>query len=361
MNAAKRPWLAGGLVLALSLGLAACGMSPREAPTAGATVQAQVLTLKSSAEKGYSSVPGTVVAAQQVQLSSRLSGYLRHLDLRVGQAVQRGQLLFEVDPATADSQVQQARASLAQAEANLANARSNYERFKHLYAQGAIPAKQWDEVQAQYRMAEAQAAAARAGIASAQANLGYARVTAPFAGVITEKFLQNGDLVAPGRPVLTLADPSHLEVQASVGSRLFAALRQGETVPVLADGHTIDARVLDLVAVADSETHTHLVKLTLPADSPVQAGDYVQVQIPSPSRQGISVPRSALLDRAGIPGVFVVDAKGIAHYRLVRPGAEVGSEVEILAGLVAGERIVVDPSADLINGSRVVPAGAQHG
>ena len=361
MNAAKRSWIAGGLALTLSLGLAACAKSPREAPAAGATVQAQVLTLESSSEKGYSSVPGTVVAAQQVQLSSRLSGYLRHLDLRVGQAVQRGQLLFEVDPASADSQVRQAQAGLAQAEANFANARSNYERFKKLYAESAIPAKQWDEVQSQYHMAQAQVAAARAGIASAQANLGYARVTAPFAGIVTEKFQQNGDLVAPGRPVLSLADPSHLEVQASVGSRLFASLHQGQTVPVLADGHTIDARVLDLVSVADSQTHTHLVKLTVPAGSPLQAGDYVEVQIPSPSRQGISVPRSALLDRAGIPGVFVVDAKGIAHYRLVRPGSVVGQNVEILAGLAPGERIVVNPSADLVNGDRVVPAGAQHG
>jgi len=360
MSMARRR-LVGGLVLALSLGLAACAKSPKEAPAAGAVVQAQVRTVERSSERGYCAIPGTVVAAQQVQLGSRLSGYLRHLELRVGQSVRRGQLLFEVDPASADSQVQQAQANLAQAEANLANARANYERFKKLYAESAIPAKQWDEVQSQYHMAQAQVRAARAGIVSAQANLGYARVTAPFAGIVTEKFEQNGDLVAPGRPVLSLADPSRLEIQASVGSRLFASLHPGQTLPVLADGHSIDARVLDLVAVADSQTHTHLVKLAVPAGSPLQAGDYVEVRIPSPSREGISVPRSALLDRAGIPGVFVVDAKGIAHYRLVRPGAVTGETVQILAGLVPGERIVVNPKADLVNGDRVVPVGAQHG
>jgi Multidrug resistance efflux pump len=98
-----------------------------------------------------------------VQISSRLSGYIRHLDLREGQAVKAGQLLFEVDPTDVQAQVQQAQAGLAEAQSNLSDARSNYGRFKALYAQQAIPEKQWDQVKSAYAMAQARAAACACG------------------------------------------------------------------------------------------------------------------------------------------------------------------------------------------------------
>ncbi len=354
----KKHVLVVGMVLTLAL--AGCGEKPPHAAAVTHQVQAQVLTLAAGAGQNYETVPGTVMASQQIQLGSRLSGYLRGLQVHVGEAVHAGQLLFQVDPADVDSQVAQAQASLAQAEANFADAQSNYDRFQKLYAAQAIPQKQWDQVRSQYQMAKAQVAAARAGTGSAAAQLRYARVSAPFAGVITEKFLQNGDLVAPGHPVLSLANPHVLEVDCSVGSAAFATLHVGQSLTILEDGKSLTATVRDLVPVADPVTHSHLVKLSLPADSGVQAGAFVQVQIPHVGKTStLQIPRAALLNRAGIPGVFVVTGKNIAEYRMVRPGQSANGAVEILAGLTAGERIVVSNTEAVNNGDQI--ESAVHG
>ncbi|MEY2341168.1 efflux RND transporter periplasmic adaptor subunit [Acidithiobacillus sp. IBUN Pt1247-S3] len=356
----RKQLLIAGMVL--SLGLAGCGQKPPHTAAAEKSVQAQTLTLAAGKGQGYETVPGTVMASQQIQLGSRLSGYLLGLQVHVGQQVRAGQLLFQVDPADVDNQVAQAQAGLAQAEANFADAQSNYDRFHKLYDAQAIPQKQWDQVRSQYQMAKAQVAAARAGTGSAAAQLRYARVTAPFSGVITEKYMQNGDLVAPGHPVLSLANPQQLEIDCSVGSAAFATLRVGQQLSVINDGKTLAATVRDLVPVADPITHSHLVKLVLPAESNVQAGAFVQVEIPLVGvTTTLRIPREALLNRAGIPGVFVVNQKGVAEYRMVRPGQIVGEQMEILAGLSAGERIVVSNTEAVDNGDKIESAEAAHG
>lgn len=360
MNTWKRTAFIAALACSAT-SLAACSKSPPDAPQVQRKVAAPVVQMGSRSMAAFAHVPGTVTAHQQVQLSSRLSGYIRAMSVRDGQAVKAGQLLFEVDPTNVLGQVQQAQAGLAEAESALTDARSNYYRFKALYAQQAIPEKQWDQVKSTYAMAQARVAAARGGISTAQSQLRYARVTAPFSGIITRKFMQNGDLASPGQPILALADTSRLEVQCSVGGTLYRSLHIGQKIAVTADGKSISATVLDLVGAADAMTHTHMVKLGLPADSTLQAGDYVRVEVPVTRRQAMVVPVAALLDRAGIPGVFVVDARGIARYRMVRPGQRTPEGVEILSGLSTGETVVVGNLAAVNNGDHIEPAGITHG
>ncbi|MHB1495446.1 MAG: efflux RND transporter periplasmic adaptor subunit [Acidithiobacillus sp.] len=360
MNTWKRTALVAALAFSTA-SLTACSKSPPDALQVQSKVAAPVMQMGSQSMAAFARVPGTVTAHQQVQLSSRLSGYIRAMSVRDGQAVKAGQLLFEVDPTDVLGQVQQAQAGLAEAESALTDARSNYDRFKALYAQQAIPEKQWDQVKSAYAMAQARAAAARGGISTAQSQLRYARVTAPFSGIITRKFMQNGDLASPGQPILGLANTSRLEVQCSVSGTLYRSLQIGQKVAVISDGKSVSATVLDMVGAADAMTHTHMVKLGLPADSTLQAGDYVSVEVPVTRRQVMVVPAAALLDRAGIPGVFVVDAQGIAHYRMVRPGQSTPEGVEILSGLSVGETVVVGNLAAVNNGDHIEPAGAAHG
>ncbi len=353
------------LVSGMALSMAACSHAPDQLPgrqPAGKAVVATLLTVQGSKTAGYASLPGTVVASEQVQMGSRLSGYLRKLHVRAGQAVKIGQLLFEVDPAGVDSQVRQTRADLAQAQAAFSEALSDYRRFGKLYEAKAIPRQKWDQVRSRFAMARARVAAAMAGAASALSQQRYARVRAPFSGIVTAKFMQDGDLAVPGRPILALVNPGHLEVECSVGTRLFGLLHPGEPVSVEREGKSITATVLDLVPVADPLTHTHLVKLALPGTgNGFPAGSFVRVRIPFGEQTEITVPAGALLDRAGIPGVFVVNGHGVAHYRMVRPGTASGGRVVILAGLNPGERIVASSKPDISNGDHVVSGRPSNG
>jgi membrane fusion protein, multidrug efflux system len=350
------------LALMLAFALSGCGEKAQQQQAAGgtATVKAHVVVVQKAVLPIIATAPGGVIAEQQAQIASRLMGFIREMNVHEGQSVVAGQRLFTVDPTDIQGQISQARAGLAQAEAALADAKTDYKRFGNLYKEEAIPKLQWDKVRLQYQVAQQQAAAARAGLDTAAAQMHYATVTAPFAGIITQKMANVGDLAAPGRPVLMLENPSRLQVQTNVSSDIFAHLKLGDSVSleVGQTGTAVSGKIARLVPAADPATHTYLVKIDLPQDSGLKSGMYVLAAFAVGQREGVRVPQSAVLDRAGITGVFVVDAQGIAHYRMVRVGETSDGQVEIEAGLTPGERVATSGTAKLESGDKIVNAGA---
>ncbi|MGC9162516.1 MAG: efflux RND transporter periplasmic adaptor subunit [Thiomonas sp.] len=344
------------LALALSaVLLSACGHQTETAQTAAPprVVAAQTLKLAPSDQQNLTLLPGTVMSSNQVQVASRLMGYIRTLTVKEGQTVKAGQLLFEVDPTDIQGQVAQARAGLAQAQANLANAKSDYERFGNLFKEQAIPRQQWDQVQLRYQVAQQQVAAAQAGYNTAAAQMRYSAVTAPISGVVVQKLANQGDLAAPGRPVLVLEGQGKLQVATQVPGEVFDKIKIGDKVQVFAGGKTITGTIAQAVPVADPVSHTHTVKIDLPADAGLDSGSFVRVGFAVGSTPQLRVPQSAVVDRAGMTGVFVVDKEGIAHFRLVRLGAQVGSEVEIQAGLNPNDTIVTSNLSEVENGVKI--------
>jgi len=357
------PFLRAGLLgLAMSL-IYGCGSheEPAAATTGGRTVTADTLTVQPSAVGIRVESPGTEVSEDQVQVASRLMGYIREIKVKEGQSVKAGQLLFVVDPTDIQGQVGQARAGLAQAEAALADAKIDYERFGALYQEQAIPKLQWDKIRLQYEVAQQQVAAARAGLGLASGQMRYASVVAPISGVVTMKMANAGDLAAPGRPVLAIESLKKLQVRTEVSSEVFARIKAGDTVDVVRDGREatpVSGTVAQVVPAADPVSHTHLVKIDLPAGSGLASGNFVRVAFSLGDREGLRVPAAALAERAGILGVFVVDAQGIARYRMVRTGATADGQVDIQSGLAAGEKVVISNVAGLENGDKV--SGGAH-
>ena len=362
MNHTSLPSIPATVLLMLSLTLSGCGESSKPpAAAVGASVNAPVMTVQRSVRPIISSAPGTVVAEQQAQIASRLTGFISAINVEEGQNVAAGQRLFTVDPSEVQGQLSQAQAALAQANAALADARNDYARFGNLYKEEAIPKLQWDKVRLQYQVAQQQAVAARAELNTAGAQMRYATLTAPFAGVITQKLANAGDLATPGRAVLVMENPARLQVQTSVPAEIFSHLKLGDSVSLQLDGSqnsdAINGKIARLVAAADPVTRSYLVKIDLPGGHPYKSGMYVKVGFASGERAGIRVPQAAVLDRVGIIGVFVVDASSIAHFRMVRTGASENGQVEIQAGLSAGERIVTSGNTTLQSGDKVVSTG----
>lgn len=344
------------MALALSVVLlSACGPKNESArvPPAPRVVAAQTLRLASSDQQSLTLVSGTVMSTNQVQVASRLMGYIRTLTVREGQTVKAGQLLFQVDPTDIQGQVAQARAGLAQAQANLANAKADYERFGNLYREQAIPKQQWDQIQLRYQVAQEQVAAARAGYGTASAQMRYASVTSPIAGVVVQKMANPGDLAAPGRPVLVIEGQGKLQVQTQVPADVFSRIKVGDKVDVFAGTRALKGTIAQAVPVADPMSHTHTVKIDLPEGAGLDSGTFVRVGFAVGSAPQLRVPQAAVVDRAGMTGVFVVDRAGIAHFRLVRLGATVGAEVEVQAGLSAGDTVVTSNLAEVENGVKI--------
>ena len=357
-------WRMALLGLAVSL-TSACGdneSSGTQVEAAKRTVAAEVLTIQPVPLGLRAELPGMVASEDQVQVASRLMGYLREIKVEEGQMVKVGQLLFVIDPTDIQGQMSQARAGLAQAEAALTDARIDHERFGTLYKEEAIPKLQWDKIRLQKRVAEQQVAAARAGLNQANSQMRYASVVAPINGVVTQKLANAGDLATPGRPVLMIEGLKKRQVRTQVSSDVYARIKVGDKVTIAMDADTaqmpLEGTIAQVVPVADPVSHTHLVKIDLPADSGLASGNFVRVGFAVGSREGIRVPATALAERAGIAGVFVVDGQGLARYRMVRTGTADQSGVEIQSGLNAGDKVVVSNVGQVENGDKI--SGEAH-
>lgn len=337
--------------------LSGCSKHAQEGgQVAGAVVKAGVITVEKSELPVFAVSPGNVVAQQQAQIASRLMGFIREINVQEGQTVKAGERLLTIDSTDIQGQMNMARAGLAQAEASLADAEADYQRFGTLYKEEAIPKLQWDKIRLQHQMSQQQAASAHAAFDTASAQMKYATVMAPFSGVITQKMANVGDLSTPGRPLLMLENPARLQVQTTVTGEVFPGLTLGSEVAIQIDGRSkeIAGKIVSLVPAADPVTHSYLVKIDLPDGHGLRSGSFASVSFAIGKRAGIRLPTSAILQRAGITGVFVVDAQGIAQYRMVRTGASAGGLVEIQAGLNPGEKVVSSAAATLQSGDRIV-------
>jgi RND family efflux transporter MFP subunit len=145
-----------------------------------------------------------------------------------------------------------------------------------------------------------------------------------------------------------------MQVQTAVSETLYKHIRPGQNVMLELDDQekALSARVASLSPAADPMTHTYTIKLDVSAPG-LKSGAFARVLFPSGQRTVLRVPASAILDRAGIPGVFVVDAKNVAQYRMVRPGKVEDGQVEVLSGLNPGERVVTGNAQAVNNGDKI--------
>ncbi len=337
-----------GLVLALQ----ACSDEGGHPVQNTALSQASVMTLKAVDVDVHYVTSGTVTSDHRVSISSRISGYIRKLPVREGDHVKKGQVLVRVDPVNA-------RQGLIQAEADLANADADLKRYESLYRDHAASKQQLDRVRLRYKITRSQ-------VAQARNHLGYAEVRSPVNGVVVEKRMSKGDLASPGAPILMIEDPVGLLVKTYVSEQFISILHEGDAEPVWipALNKTIEGHIRQIVKAADPLSHQFLVKLALASDSGVYPGMFAEVHFSVGKRMTIAVPTAALVNRSGLVGIYVLDAQGIAHYRQLRignhlrfdggkPGHPLRLDVEVLAGLKAGDVIAWRSDGGLRSGDRV--------
>jgi len=325
---------------------------------AAGAITADVIKVQPQPIQVYAPYPGTVVPSEYVQIASRMSGYVQNIKVDVGQSVKKDDLLLSVNPTDVNAGVEQARSQLAKARAALNTAKENYDRFKALYAQHAVSKQRFEQITLAYHAAQSDLQAAQAGMKKARNQVGYAKVRAPFDGIIFAKKVSNGQLVNPGQVLLVLYNPNRLEVDVEVGDGAYYRLKQGEKVPVEYSApnqqqRRVEATAISLVAASDPTTHTHTVKLLLPADTDAQGGEYARVLVPVEQQSAVVVPDSAVHIRAGIDGVFVVDDAGNAQFRMVTLGEQRDGGRVVLSGLFPGDRLIVKAQGELVNGIKV--------
>ena len=333
-----------GLSLLLIAALSSCSGESDETsakPAVIKSITAEVLNVQAQPLAVMYSTSGIVTSDHRVAVSSRLSGYIRDINVKEGSRVKKGDELFRVDPVDA-------RQQLAQAKADLNNAEVDLKRFESLLNDKAVSQQQFDQVKLRYEVAKSK-------VTQAENQLRYAVVRAPVNGIIVEKRLNVGDLASPGVPILTLEDPLHLLVETYVSEKHIASIHEGDavTLNIAAIKQQLQGEIRQVVQVADARSHKFLVKASIPPHKNVRPGIFVEVAFSVGQRQSVMLPVSAIVSRNDLSGVYIVDDNNIAHYRLLRLGQVTGSQVEVAAGLDAGQRIVNHPPKGLLTGMKV--------
>ncbi|MDE2150628.1 MAG: efflux RND transporter periplasmic adaptor subunit [Gammaproteobacteria bacterium] len=385
----RLPWIGGGLALLLVTG---AGLWWLRAPS-GIPVQAVTAQPVAGGESVGGSVldaSGYVVARRQATVSAKITGRLSELFIEEGEHVKEGQVIARLDPSNARAALDQARAQLKEStdalqsiRVQMVNAGRDYRRNRtlaaqHLVSQSVLDNSRstYEQLQAQLTTAEATVQVSRAGVEVAQRALDDTVVRAPFAGVITDKAAQPGEIVSPisagggftRTGIGTLVDMESLEIEVDVNENFINRVEPEQKVVARLNAYpdwNIPAHVIAVVPTADRSKGTVKVRIGFdrktgaPLDARILPEMGVRVSFlaaagtgnqPGPS--GVEVPAAAVLGGGDQGSVFVIHGDRVER-RAVRLGARDGDQVQVLAGVPAGTRLAAGDLSKLSDGSRV--------
>jgi RND family efflux transporter MFP subunit len=363
----------GAAIVALAAG---CGEKKAEHAAGGAGTEPAAVTGVQVAAVAAEQTPlvrelaGSVRAATVSQVSARIMAQALSVPVAEGDAVRQGQLLATLDVRELQAKARQAESGLRQAEAGLKQAQAQrdlaaatHARFRALLEGRAVSRQEYDQVAAQEAVAQAAVAQAESAVAQAASAveeagtwLGFAELRAPVSGRVVARRIDPGSMAAPGAPLFTIEQEGRLRVEVPVDVALSGAVARGTPLGVRIDaaGFVGELPVTEIVGVADPVSRTFLAKADLPAHPGLRSGQFARVTLAVGSREAVAVPEPALVRRGQLDGVFVLEPDGRLAYRIVQPGRETApGRREVLAGLAAGERIVVGGVERARDGARV--------
>jgi RND family efflux transporter MFP subunit len=379
---AKLAWAAG--LAAAGLVLTSCGSETPQRAALATAAPVAVETASAAAQNWpvIYEATGTVRARTAAVVASKVMGYVEQVNARVGDRVRAGQVLVTIDARDLEANLRRAEAghseaqsavpevenSIAAAKANFDLAQATFRRMQELQAKNSISNQEFDEAsarlksaQANYEVAVAKRAQIQSKIAQAEQEqsaarimLGYATIAAPFAGVVTAKSVDPGNLAAPGAPLLTLEQEGSFRLEVEVDESKLPVVRVGRTAQVTIDAldRCFDGRVSEVVPAVDAASRAYTVKIDLPNVPEMRSGLFGKAAFTLGDHQTLAIPAAALQQRGQLQSVFVAD-NGTARTRLITVGERHREALEVLSGLTAGERVVVAPPPTLADGARI--------
>ena len=335
-------------LLAAALASGVVALAPAGAADSGLATAAA----ESGTGANVASFDGVVEAVRQTVVAAQVAGAVMTLEVKPGDSVKPGQVLVRIDARGAEQNTLSSDAQVRSARAALEVAAKEFERQKQLFDKRYVSQAALERAEAQFKATQAAVAAqlAQAGVARTQS--GFFIVRAPYAGVVAEVPVALGEMAMPGRPLMSLYDPGMLRVTVAVPQSVAAVAGANDKIKLELPGLPAARQWLEpvrttVLPTADAATHSVQLRFELPMASGASPGMFARAWLPMPAGGGsrVLVPSKAVVRRAELNAVYVVDATGRPWLRLVRLGRPVGDRVEILSGLAVAERVALDPQA----------------
>ena len=332
-----------------------------------AKVYVNVTSPKQAAGGGDTLLPGTLRGYVESPIYARATGYLLHWYADIGARVKQGQLLADLDTPEIDQELVQAVAQRDQTASSLVLAKSSFERWQQLRQRDAVSQQELDERQSTYNQDVANLAAANANVQRLKQLESFKRIVAPFAGVVTQRNVDVGDLIDAGsgasRALFAMAQSDPLRVYVQLPQAYAQNVKQGQDVIVTQaelPGQQFHGSIAHISGAIDVPTRSLQIEVRLPnPDNKLRPGAYVQVSLPAAVRAPLLVPGNALLFRSEGPRVAVVDQNGNVNLRKIVIAQDLGPSLEIESGIESTDKIIINPSDSIADGDHVLIAPPQ--
>lgn len=290
---------------------------------------------------------GVLEAVNRATVSAQTSGRIIEILFDVDDYVERGAVLFKFSATEQNARHQQAQAALEEARARLREAQNERARMAGIYAKRLVAKAAMDKADAELKAAQARYESAQARVAETGEQLEHTVVRAPYSGIVVERHVEVGELANPGQPLMTGVSLEHLRAATAVPQRYIATVRSATEARVYAgDAPPIVSSDITVSPYADPKAHSFRVRAILHAGDPagLYPGMLVKVGFATGTAEQLLIPPQALVRRSEVAAVYVVEPEGAVRFRQVRVGAtQADGRIAILAGLVAGERVALDP------------------
>jgi RND family efflux transporter MFP subunit len=292
------------------------------------------------------SAVGTIRPVHETAVASKLLARIIEAPIRAGDTVHRGDLLVQFDDSELQARLSQAQAGVEAARARRNSAQISYDGVMAAFKRQAASQNEVDRQRAALEAAEADFERARQALREATTVLDDATVEAPIDGVIIDKQVEVGDTVVPGQVLLTLFDPTRMQLLATVRESLTERLRIGQTVRVTIQALklSLEGTVSEIVPEAQTASRAFTVKVSVPSPPGVYSGMFGRLLVPLDDEEVVLIPAAAVR-RVGQLDVVEVAHDDVLRRRVVELGRTFGDDVEVLAGLRPGERVAVGGSS----------------
>jgi RND family efflux transporter MFP subunit len=337
-------------ILTIALAALALGQSPQllAAETEEQKPSIKTATIEQREMPRSHLLDGVVEAVHRGTISAQTRGQVQEVLFDVEDFVEAGAVLVRLNDKEQQASLQQAKAATQEAEAKLVEATKRQQRIAEVYKKKLVSSAAMDQVDADLKAATARRDAAQAKLDQAKEQIEYTLIRAPYAGIVTERHIEVGEVASPGRKLMSGISLQNLRVTVDVPQSLLPAIRQHKQGNIQqADGSWVKAEKLTIFPFADSGSNTFKVRLDLPRGvQNLFPGMFVKTAFVTGARRELVVPQEAVVYRSEVTGIYVVDKQGRPSLRHVRLGRALpdGSLV-VLSGLEPGEQIALDPVA----------------
>lgn len=315
---------------------------------------------------------GTVRSRTSALVSARIPGTVTVLRVREGDRVHKGQLLGELESKEQVAQatgaaavIDEAKRGLDEAKAHQQLADATFARFKKLYDEQALTRQEFETRQTERDLAHKAVARAEARLRQAEQAAkaagtvaDYTKIIAPINGIIVARHADLGSTVFPGQPIFTIDDEGSYQLELAVPESQISSVRPGSPVQVQIDalGSSINARIVEVVPAADPGSRTYTAKVPLAAKG-VRSGMFGRGIVSlGKTFKGVLIPKKAVFERGALTAVWAVGADETIRMRLIKTGRSLGDRIEVLSGLVEGDRIVTAGMDKAVDGGKLQSA-----